>query len=40
MIEDLMNVAYRLVVDKEKVRVAAIIEKIVEEKLLTLLIGT
>jgi hypothetical protein len=39
MIEDLMNVAYRLVVEKEKTKVAAIIEKIVEEKLLTLLIG-
>jgi ATP-dependent HslUV protease ATP-binding subunit HslU len=39
MIEDLMNVAYRLVVEKEKVKVAAIIEKIVEERLLSLLIG-
>jgi ATP-dependent HslUV protease ATP-binding subunit HslU len=39
MIEDLMNVAYRLVVEKEKVKVAAIIEKVVEEKLLSLLIG-
>jgi len=39
MIEDLMNVAYRLVVEKEKTKNAAIIEKIVEEKLLNLLIG-
>jgi ATP-dependent HslUV protease ATP-binding subunit HslU len=39
MIEDLMNVAYRLVVEKEKIKSAAIIEKIVEDRLLTLLIG-
>jgi len=39
MIEDLMNVAYRLVVEKEKIKSAAIIEKLVEDRLLTLLIG-
>jgi len=39
MIEDLMNVAYRLVVEKEKIKSASIIEKIVEDRLLTLLIG-
>jgi ATP-dependent HslUV protease ATP-binding subunit HslU len=39
MIEDLMNVAYRLVVEKEKIKSAAIIEKIVEDRLLNLLIG-
>jgi len=39
MIEDLMNVAYRLVVEKEKIKSAAVIEKIVEDRLLTLLIG-
>jgi len=39
MIEDLMNVAYRLVVEKEKIKSAAAIEKLVEDRLLTLLIG-
>jgi ATP-dependent HslUV protease ATP-binding subunit HslU len=39
MIEDLMQVAFRLVVEKEKARMTPIIEKIVEERLLALLIG-
>jgi ATP-dependent protease HslVU (ClpYQ) ATPase subunit len=39
MIEDLMQVALRLVTEKEKARLIPIIQQTVEEKLLNLLIG-